>query len=360
VILGGGIVQRTHNGLPRVTIGMIVFNGEPFIRYNLRSVYPFAHQIVVVEGAVPGSAATARNDGHSSDGTLESVKSFCSEEDPEGKVVLVVAEDEGHVDGFWKGEKTQQSQAFASRATGDYLWQVDVDEFYQPHDMEKILQTLTERPELTAVSFHQTAFWGDLETFVDGWYLRRGAAEFHRLFRWEPGYSYVEHRPPTVLDQSGHDLRDQCWLRGRDLAEQGVRLYHYSLLLPKQVREKERYYQAAGWRAEADEWCEQVYFGLRRPFRVHNVYQYLSWLEGYSGEHPPEVRRMWRHVVEGRLGIETRNNDDVRRLLSSPAYRLARAALKALDPVDWSVRWLIGWASSAARRVGHGMKSALR
>jgi len=319
-------VQRTHNGLPKVTIGMIVFNGEPFIRYNLRSVYPFAHQIVVVEGAVPGSAATARNDGHSSDGTLESVKSFCSEEDAEGKVMLVVAEDEGHVDGFWKGEKTQQSQAFASRATGDYLWQVDVDEFYQPHDMEKILQTLADRPELTAVSFHQTAFWGNLETVVDGWYLRRGAAEFHRLFRWEPGYSYVEHRPPTVLDH------------------------------PKQVREKERYYQAAGWRGKADEWCEQVYFELRRPFRVHNVYQYPSWLERYAGEHPPEVRRMWQHVVEGRLEIETRDSDDVRRLLSSPAYRIARAALKALEPVDRSVRLFVGRANSAVRRLGHGMK----
>ena len=28
--------------LPRITFGMIVLNGEPFLEYNLRSLYPFA------------------------------------------------------------------------------------------------------------------------------------------------------------------------------------------------------------------------------------------------------------------------------------------------------------------------------
>src|SRR3546814_12365174 len=31
---------------PRITFGMIVLNGEPFLRYNLRSLYPYAHQII--------------------------------------------------------------------------------------------------------------------------------------------------------------------------------------------------------------------------------------------------------------------------------------------------------------------------
>ena len=37
---------------PRITFGIIVLNGEPFVRYNLRSLYHFAHEIIVVEGAV--------------------------------------------------------------------------------------------------------------------------------------------------------------------------------------------------------------------------------------------------------------------------------------------------------------------
>jgi hypothetical protein len=35
---------------PLISFGMIVLNGEPFLRYNLRVLYPFAHQIIVVEG----------------------------------------------------------------------------------------------------------------------------------------------------------------------------------------------------------------------------------------------------------------------------------------------------------------------
>ena len=58
------------NRWPRITFGMIVLNGEPFIRYNLRALYPFAHQIIVVEGAAPAAANIATGDGHSSDGTL--------------------------------------------------------------------------------------------------------------------------------------------------------------------------------------------------------------------------------------------------------------------------------------------------
>jgi hypothetical protein len=56
----------------RITFGIIVLNGEPFTKYCRRALYPFAHEIIVVEGAVP--AATP--DGHSLDGTLEALDRF--------------------------------------------------------------------------------------------------------------------------------------------------------------------------------------------------------------------------------------------------------------------------------------------
>src|SRR3546814_435211 len=104
---------------PRITFGMIVLNGEPFLRYNLRSLYPYAHQIIVAEGAAPGARNIATPQGHSRDGTLEVLRRFKQEEDPEDKVVIVTAEDEGHPDGFWPGEKDEQSRAYAKRATGE-------------------------------------------------------------------------------------------------------------------------------------------------------------------------------------------------------------------------------------------------
>jgi hypothetical protein len=38
---------------------MIVLNGEPSIRYNLRALYPFAHQIFLAEGAAPAAVLFA-------------------------------------------------------------------------------------------------------------------------------------------------------------------------------------------------------------------------------------------------------------------------------------------------------------
>ncbi len=311
---------------------MIVFNGEPFTRYTLRALLPFAHEIIVVEGAAPSAAHLATTDGHSRDGTLAQVRRFMAEEDPEGKVRLVTAEDEGHPGGWWPGEKDEQSRAYASRATGDYLWQVDVDEYYRPDDMARIVDTLGADPSIDAVTFEQMTFWGGLDYVTDGWYLRRGAGHYHRLFKWGPGYTYAAHRPPTVLDDRGRNLRDLHWVRPHQL---GIRLHHYSLLLPKQVADKCEYYATAPWanRAGAKQWAQEVFLQLRRPFRVHNVFAYPSWLERYDGPHPPEVTRMvadLRAIDPGQL----RSTDDIERLLASPWYRAGRTALKILAPCD--------------------------
>ncbi|MFC1960142.1 hypothetical protein ACFLYO_05490 [Chloroflexota bacterium] len=41
--------HQTTNKLPRISFGMIVLNGLPFVSYNLRALYPFAHRIIAVE-----------------------------------------------------------------------------------------------------------------------------------------------------------------------------------------------------------------------------------------------------------------------------------------------------------------------
>lgn len=311
---------------PRITFGMIVLNGEPFLRYNLRGLYPHAHQIIVVEGAAPGARNIADAEGHSRDGTLEALRRFKVQEDPEDKIVLVTAEDEGHPNGFWPGEKDEQSRAYAKRATGDYLWQVDVDEFYHAKDIEAVAGLLPREAGITAVSFHQITFWGGFDYVADGWYLRRGAAAYHRLFKWGRGYDYVTHRPPTVRDAQGRDLRELHWLDDKATATRGIFLYHYSLLLPKQVEEKCDYYQNAEWaqREGALRWAREAFDALSRPFRVHNVYQYPSWLNRYAGSHPEQIQRLRHDIASGVLSVTLRRTDDIERLLTSPCYRLLR------------------------------------
>lgn len=320
---------------PRVTFGIIVFNGEPFTRHALRALYPFAHEIIVVEGAAPGARTVASADGHSPDGTLDAVRQFIIDEDPERKVQLVTAEDEGHPDGCWPGEKDEQSRAYARRATGEYLWQVDIDEFYLPGDMARILGMIAADPSIDAMSFEQVTFWGGLNYWVDSWYLRRGARNYHRLFRWGPGFTYARHRPPTVDDGQGRDLRNGHWIPADVLARQGIRLHHYSLLLPRQVAEKCAYYANAPWarRAGATAWAGQVFGDLLRPYRAHNVEAYPGWLNRYQGPHPPEIERMVASL-RATSPQQLRPTDDIEQLLAKPTYRFGCAVLKLLDHLD--------------------------
>jgi len=324
---------------PQITFGIIVLNGEPFTRYNLRALYPFAHEIIVVEGASPHASRHATPDGHSVDGTLEVLRCFQREEDPAGKLRIVTAEDEGYPDGFWPGEKDEQSRAYARRASGDWLWQIDIDEFYKPEDMRRVCELLVTHPEIDTMSFRTLTFWGGLTYHVDGWFLRhRREEEFHRLFRWRPGSSYTTHRPPTVHSPEGPDLRTLGWKRGYDLArDEGIFLYHYSLVFPFQVQAKGDYYSSYFQRSP--DWAATTFMRLERPFRVHAVHKYPSWLDRYRGDHPPHALELWADVERGAFPtVRPRATSDVDRLLASPRYRLGRRGLKLSGHLIYGVR----------------------
>jgi len=265
----------------------------------------------------------------------------------------VTAEDEGYPDGWWPGEKDEQSRAYAKRATGNYLWQVDIDELYRAEEMARVVDMLRGDPTITAVTFKQITFWGGLGYTTDGWYLRRGATYYHRLFKWGPGYTYAKHRPPTVLDAESHDLREGNWLRGEDLARQGVYLYHYSLLLPRQVIEKCDYYGNATFtkRPNAVAWAEDAFLRLGRPYRVHNVYDYPSWLERYSGPHPEQITRMVDELRRTRPE-ELRRTEDIDRLLGSWWYGIGRRVLIAVGVLDARSRALARRVARRIRRLG--------
>lgn len=299
------------SNFPRITFGMIVLNGEPFIRYTLRALYPHAHEIIVVEGAAMGAKNVATPDGHSRDSTLATLQQFKAEEDPDDKLIIITK------DGFWS-EKDEMSQAYAERATGDYLWQVDVDEFYQPQDITVVMAMLRDDPTITAISFKTITFWGSPDYVVDGWYLRRGADIYHRLFKWGADYTYVTHRPPTVHNADGQTMRDLQWVMA------DVPMYHYSLLLPKQVLEKCDYYSHADWakRQGALDWANNAYLSLNRPFHVHNIEDYPSWLMRYNGTHPPQLIAMWQAIADSDYDI--RRTDDIEQLLNSVRYRVGR------------------------------------
>ncbi|MDD5595515.1 MAG: glycosyltransferase family A protein [Candidatus Omnitrophica bacterium] len=326
---------------PKITFGIIVLNGEPFTRYCLKSIYPFAHEIIVVEGGHENAVAVCTPDGHSIDGTLEALRRFKQEEDPENKLQIITR------DGFWpmKDElgryRTHQSRAYAEKATGDYLWQVDIDEFYHEDDMRYVINLLKQDPAITAVSFQTQTFWGDVAYTVDSWPLRRGLNIHHRLFKWGNGFRYVTHEPPTVYDANGIDMHSLNWVKGETLAKRGIYLYHYAFLFPWEVYQKVSVYQSEKKTtyAKITEWSKNNYFRLGNPYRVYSYYQSPSWLERFYGKHPKQIVQMMEDVHSGKIKAELRQTDDIERLLNSRGYIIRRTWLKYLDFIN---RFLIG------------------
>jgi hypothetical protein len=318
---------------PRITFGFMVLNAEPFLEYCLRAVYPFAHQIIVSEGAYWASADLATPDGHSTDRTLEILKQFQAREDSRGIVQVLT------VDGLWKGH-THQVQAFAERATGDYLWHVDCDEFYLPESIQRVREILKDDPSITMMTFKARNFIFDTKYLViSGRDFQKEHIEYRRLFKWGPGYRYVEQEPPTVHDDHGRDVAKLHLMDKDETARRGLFMYHYWAIFKDKVEMKARTYARRGWSISNNmaEWARN-WLTLTDPWHLQSNFKHKTWIRPYRGPHPPEVERMREAIARGEARATLRDNHDVEGLLHSPSYRFKRLAVATWER-------LRGWVS---------------
>ena len=319
----------------KISFGIIVLNGEPFTRYCIRALYPYAYEIIIAEGACEGARNIATPEGHSLDGTLEVLREIKKLEDPENKITIVTAEDEGYGNGFWPGEKHEQSRAYAKRATGNYLWQVDIDEFYRDEDIERIIGLLNEDPSVSCISFSQAGFWGGFNYNVDSWYLKRHLPEIFRIFKWGEGYQLVSHRPPTVEDNNNLDVRSGKWLKASDMKKMGIIMYHYSFVFPKQVFTKADYYSNSNWLSlQANDWATRNFINITNPYRVFIMTGFPGWLEKFKGTHPVVIRQLIDDISVKTLTVEERDTTDIEKLVNSWNYRSGVLFLKMAEPMD--------------------------
>jgi len=210
----------------RYTFGMIVFNGDEFLRQALDSIYEFAYQIIIAEGADRNALPFANPDGTSTDRTLDIIGSY---PDPARKITIV--------HGTWR-DKLEQSNAWIEHASGDYVWQIDDDEIYKEEDLLTIDAMLKDRPETTAVSFHWCHFFGGVDRLRP---INEKTPVVWRLFKFKPGYRWHSHRPPDIFDENGRSLREINPIMAEELVGKGIYIYHFSYVTDRQVSEKMRY-----------------------------------------------------------------------------------------------------------------------
>ncbi|MHC4498731.1 MAG: glycosyltransferase, partial [Planctomycetota bacterium] len=221
---------------PKFSFVMIVLNGIPLIEYSLKSIYDFAHEIIIVEGAVQDCMFAANADGSSKDGTVQFIKSF---PDPANKIKLI--------QGKWPEKCEMQNEAL-KYVTGNYVWLIDSDEVYKRQDLEKLREILKQDPSITQVNFIPDNFWKGLDyTFVSHKFFEE-PYHYRRLFKYQPGALFTSHRPPTMLwPGSKKTTENMHLLDGKTTRQMGIVLYHYSYVLDKQAKQKIELYHRYGW-----------------------------------------------------------------------------------------------------------------
>jgi hypothetical protein len=236
----------------KISFQTIVFNGlsnapSGLFEACLKNIYPFAHEMIIAEGAVlptvenKGDASWATSDGHSTDGTLDFLRSF---PDPEHKIRIITT------NGFWRGGKVEMFNEMAKQTTGDYAWEIDGDELYNPVDMDRLIRLLDGNRQIERVDFYARQFFGGWDHCIEplpGPWINQ--IEWRRIFKTAPGGRYLSHTPPIYADVFGRIMGVAPGiLWGRDFTKYtlGMELFHYSCVSRSQMEFKSAYYKAGG------------------------------------------------------------------------------------------------------------------
>lgn len=212
----------------KVAFGIIVLDGNNTLEESLKTIYPYAEQILIAEG--PVQFWQERGVVMSTDGTNEMIDNF---PDPDNKIKIVHSQ--------YK-EKLEQSNAYMEFLHDDidYLWNLDSDQVFKPQDIEQVFSLLeAEDMTHTLVTFKSLTFFGGFDHYLTGFEER---AMFPGLFRVYPGSRWEKHRYQTMMHKQEPlpvKLLDFEFLA----REYGIRMYHYSYVFADHIYTKSKYYK---------------------------------------------------------------------------------------------------------------------
>lgn len=304
---------------------MIVLNGMPFIEYSLKSVYDFAHEIIIVEGAVEKCLFAASPDGSSKDGTIELIKSF---PDPANKIKAI--------QGRWPEKCEMQNEAL-KHVTGDYVWLIDSDEVYKSRDLEEIDALLRKDRSITQVNFIFDNFWKGFDYIISSEQFFLLESHCRRVFKFVPGAIFTTHRPPTMVWPGSMQTTEQMHLvGGLQTRQMGIIPCHYSYVVHEQVRQKielyRRYGWAKGWKIDLNEWYNGCFLKWTPENRKRIEANYGAWTGdknsctiSFTGEHPEVMLDYIRKFRNGNIaGMQKERcwgEEQIRKVVGDPYYQ---------------------------------------
>jgi len=250
----------------RLSYVLNVLNGEPFITYQLESIYAHAHEIIIVEGAYK-KFAFATNNGRSQDSTLQSIRAF---PDPENKIKLIVKD-------YFYIDRMEMCNEFMHHVTGDVIWQIDADEFYHDYTHGDIKKIFSNDPELDTVSFNFIDLFGSLNLQIEG-LEGTGLQDVKRVHRFSKGDIWINQRPPILGNLKGELKPVKNTISGNEMELNGHLMFNLTMLFEKQIQDKFLYYQAKDFTGPMYSWYEKSIKIFTDKFNMLNFSGHLTYL----------------------------------------------------------------------------------
>lgn len=231
-------------------------NEADWIEYNLSNCYDEFDKIRVLEGAVEGRP-NSTPDGHSTDGTLELIKSF---PDPANKIELYT------LNRPFKSLE-QMKQVFLDVASEDeFLCIADADEFFLEGQINRIRRILRARPNLSQIVPMFLHFWRD------AYHIRNMDTNYtiqhQRFIRYTKGMRYHSH--PVATDANGIcTYFDNSYQPRKFVPIPPLYIYHYGHAKgPEAFKAKKTFYdrELAKFSAEGGKTAAQAFDDNFREF----------------------------------------------------------------------------------------------
>lgn len=177
----------------------IILNGKHHLIKQITPMIAGFDKWIIVEGASKNTFCTSwckdmpekyHKDGSSIDGTVEYIKEIQSTICTGAEIKLIQTE------GFWDGKVAMFNAALEYIDYPCHLWQVDIDEYWEPWQLEnaeKILENTDTDVGIFTCNYmlsHDIVVRGDW-----GESIKHG---YKRLWKYQPGRKFISHEPPKI------------------------------------------------------------------------------------------------------------------------------------------------------------------
>jgi glycosyltransferase involved in cell wall biosynthesis len=230
----GAIAERV-NKPARLVQCIQCHNEEEFIGLTLASIYDEVDKILVIEGAVE-NRPNSTEDGHSIDRTLDIIKEFKENNDPDKKVILMT------ISRPWKNLEEMKQTFLDMCMPGDWIIINDADEFYKPADIRRLRKAIDLNPWAHEFVPNFLHFYRDFDhVAVPG---PEWQPQHQRIFKYVRGMKYNSH--PVVTDPNGRCTYFDPMYQPRRVMLNDFFIWHYGYArsnMDEIMRQKQDYYK---------------------------------------------------------------------------------------------------------------------